>query len=465
MAAKTKPNWPMDRSGWSPYWALKKAATKRWLIQNVIPESAIVWAFGEPGTFKSFIAMSMVQAISTGTPWMSHATYGSVAVYLAAEGGTDVDVSRAAADWDAGCTGPLAVIPARPMMCDATGLATLVGLFTRLWRSDAPEIDYESYLDDEEREDCGRESSRSKREQAARVAKAMQAAKAAGRAYDEDFDGYEDPDSYEKYEEFVQQMALDKGLNAKDAAQYAASRKLWHLPDEFVPVKGPFTYVVVIDTFAMTSNDDTKEAVNKYTQSLAKFRDMAAERGMRVTFIVLDHTTKDGESYLGSQAKLGNCDVMIEVTRQGESATLTNIKMRGAAKFAPIHLDLVPFTLDECPDALGQPLTSLVVKDGSKAHELRQVVGANADTAAALVLELFRESGPCAVDDLRGRFLSHTDNVGKNADSVKRAFRRALTSLVEKGLVVEAAGNVTLPGEAVGGAPEVTHQLSDDDIA
>ena len=58
-----------------------------WLIQGILPVKAFAALYGPPGSFKSFIALDMAEAIATGRPWMGHEIEKQGAVlYLCGEG-------------------------------------------------------------------------------------------------------------------------------------------------------------------------------------------------------------------------------------------------------------------------------------------------------------------------------------------------------------------------------------------
>jgi hypothetical protein len=150
---------------------------------------------------------------------------------------------------------------------------------------------------------------------------------------------------------------------------------------------------------------------------------------------------------MGSLAKEGDSDTMIEVNRRGNdyAVTLINTKMRSAACFEPIHLNLEPFTLDGFNDALGRPLTSLIVVDGEQAHKVRKIAGEKGDTAAALLLSLITRNGASSKTDLKESFTSHTSNAGKKSAAITRAFDRALSHLENNGIVfTQSSGFISI---------------------
>jgi hypothetical protein len=59
----------------------------KWLIHSVIPVGAFTALYGPPGSFKSFIALDIAEAIATGRTWMGNEVTESGAVlYIAGEG-------------------------------------------------------------------------------------------------------------------------------------------------------------------------------------------------------------------------------------------------------------------------------------------------------------------------------------------------------------------------------------------
>jgi len=58
-----------------------------WLIEGVIPKGSFTALYGPPGSFKSFIALDIAEAIATGRSWMGRSVNKTGAVlYLAGEG-------------------------------------------------------------------------------------------------------------------------------------------------------------------------------------------------------------------------------------------------------------------------------------------------------------------------------------------------------------------------------------------
>ena len=59
----------------------------KWLIHSVIPVGAFTALYGPPGSFKSFIALDIAEAIATGRPWMGNeVTENGAVLYICGEG-------------------------------------------------------------------------------------------------------------------------------------------------------------------------------------------------------------------------------------------------------------------------------------------------------------------------------------------------------------------------------------------
>ena len=59
----------------------------KWLIDKVLPVGSFSALFGPPGSFKSFIALDIAEAIATGRPWMGNeVTEAGACLYICGEG-------------------------------------------------------------------------------------------------------------------------------------------------------------------------------------------------------------------------------------------------------------------------------------------------------------------------------------------------------------------------------------------
>jgi len=95
--------------------------------------------------------------------------------------------------------------------------------------------------------------------------------------------------------------------------------------------------LIVIDTYAQTSPDDTKAAVTAYEN---KLRRLIKEVAPGATVLVIDHTTKEGGTWMGSNAKLGNMDMMGLVKKTGDDVIVTMRNGKGKVKNAPAFDDI-----------------------------------------------------------------------------------------------------------------------------
>jgi hypothetical protein len=401
---------------WSPLAALQRVSETKWLIDGVIPAGSINWMVASPSSFKTFLALDMGACIASGRAWHGRETDQAVVIYIAGEGDDDIHVRRAAAELAAADTGPMCIVQMRPRLDEPHGLASLLALVRDATHGglglgiEFPEI--ETYVRDIE-------------------TKYLSAEEII------EFDALAE-ESNEEARDYALRNSRPRFSSWDEAIARVYEDGLLPMGPTNLPRSVARNVFVVIDTYSQTSADDTKATVSRYVETLRDLQEKAAAQGGTITVMVVDHTTKNGDTYMGSLAKLGDSDTMIEVDRYGNdnSVTLKSEKMRSGARFAPIHLDLAPFTLDGFTDAMGRTLTSLVVVEGEQGHRIRKAAGANSDTAAALVLTLLTESGTSAKSELRKAFLAHKSNEGKNVDSTARAFNRALTSLSQSGVVM-----------------------------
>jgi hypothetical protein len=84
---------------------VKNMAEPKWLIEGVIPEEALGFIFGPPGSYKSFIALSQALSLATRREsWWGHAVHrpGAV-VYVSSEGHTDLKFRIMAWEAQNGC--------------------------------------------------------------------------------------------------------------------------------------------------------------------------------------------------------------------------------------------------------------------------------------------------------------------------------------------------------------------------
>jgi hypothetical protein len=68
-------------------WDTIKDEPVRWIIENVLPEKGFAALYGPPGSYKSFVALDIAEAVATGRQWMSNqVTNPGAVLYIAGEG-------------------------------------------------------------------------------------------------------------------------------------------------------------------------------------------------------------------------------------------------------------------------------------------------------------------------------------------------------------------------------------------
>ncbi|MFM7698810.1 MAG: AAA family ATPase [Limnohabitans sp.] len=451
-----------------PLKALQGAQNSLWIVEGVIAPNTVNWMVAAPESFKTFIALDMAACIASGRPWHGRSTKKTRVLYISAEGGNDIHIRRAAIDIAADDTSEdFAVAQARPRIDDEEGLGFLCQTMHCIDNHKATDfrinIFYEDllkikHLNEEEKvrfEALGGDDNDPiddylwglHKEQWNKVCDAF---------------GYEKwnpklPPENQKSHEFLkvvfddedltlkQELCLQKYFDGLDISHrykgydlgYANAEKLapdWYCFDDLL---------IIIDTYSQTSCDDEKSTVSRYIKTLRDVQDKLASLSEKypksITFLVIDHTTKQGDTYMGSLAKLGDCDTMLKVSRPNKDrfATLSCMKMKVGAPFKPIHLELKPIELEGFPDGQGRPISSLYVDGAEGVTQSRQTSSENPESAAAQVFRLIHLYAPIKLDELRRKFIDHESNQGKKPDSVKRAFSRGLESIKAQGLVTQ----------------------------
>lgn len=204
------------------------------------------------------------------------------------------------------------------------------------------------------------------------------------------------------------------------------------------------TIVCFIDTYSQTSGGDDKANVAAYIKNLRDMIEDAETVGWRLAFVVIDHATKAGGSYMGSVAKLNDVDSQIEVLRASSSsnrATVYQRKAKDGVESKPVEVELVSYQLEGFVDAYGDPLDTLVVRDGTKAARLAEVADGKAGVLLGLI---FKRGGSVDDVELRRLFAEDASNEGIKVDSVNKAYRRCKDTLLDSGVVFEENGVVSI---------------------
>lgn len=425
------------RGAWSPLAGLREAAAESWIVDGVIPQKALVWMAAAPESFKTFVALDIAAAVSCGRDWQGRPTEAATVLYVAAEGGTGIHVRRAGAELAAGQAGPLAVVQSRPRLDYAEGLALLqayVAVALASYGGAGPytcNIDFDSYLTPEEIKRSYIDAGYPKKDVWGDY-----------EWLDLDCPEPESDRAFSKRWDLTEALAVPRYSDA-DKAKHRATQDVTHLP---IALRGRPAYgkrlLLILDTYSQTSADDTKLTVSTYIKTLRDLQEGGDKVGMSITVMVIDHLTKSGDSFMGSLAKLGDSDAMVSLKRTGNSVTMCCDKMKSAARFAPIHMDMAPIAIEGFTDKLGRTLTTLRVADGQRSHQLRKAAGAKSNTAAAMLLGLVGDSEH-RTHELREMFKALPTSAGSKPDAVNRKFLRALDSLVSDNLVTVMADLVT----------------------
>jgi hypothetical protein len=178
--------------------------------------------------------------------------------------------------------------------------------------------------------------------------------------------------------------------------------------------------LIVIDTYAQTSPDDTKAAVTAYEKSI---RALIRKVAPGASVLVIDHTTKEGTTWMGSNAKLGNMDMMGLVKKTGDDVVLTmrngKGKLKNAVSFEDIRMTprLVALGWD---DPQGNSASAPVLEYCATALTERE----------AIALNLVGDK--TTYGDLRKTWHGHEKLASVAATTRKTALSRAIRGLREK---------------------------------
>lgn len=109
-----------DRIVFNAEQSLRNAASQKWLLDGVIPADGFGILYGPSGSYKSFLALDIAAAISTGQSWHGVDVDGAGPVlYVAAEGSMGLQERAVAWSRHYGRDyGPLAILPVAIMLDD-----------------------------------------------------------------------------------------------------------------------------------------------------------------------------------------------------------------------------------------------------------------------------------------------------------------------------------------------------------
>lgn len=212
--------------------------------------------------------------------------------------------------------------------------------------------------------------------------------------------------------------------------------------NEIKAVTGRHAALIVIDTYAQTSGGDMREDVSAYERKLRRLIAIAAPGA---SALVIDHTTKEGSSWIGSNAKLANMDMVAMVSRKDDSVVLSmgggRGKIKNAAPFEDIRMKASLVGIGR-RDAYGREVSGpVLVRDGGDKTDRE-----------ALALDLIGEGISYA--DLRTAWHGHPALAELSHGTRKVALTRAVQRLREDGLVrvLDAPGGAEQGGQVGAGS-------------
>ena len=406
----------------NPSLALSRAGGRGDVVQGLVPLQGITWLYGPSMSFKSFIAMGLAAAVSTGREWCGKATTSSAVVYIGAEGGDALHIRRAAAEMDAGEDGPLFVVQDRPAVDTVTGSYWLRGVLHGITQQ--PVQSRTEQLMRERAEAVARWEAAGNTGEMPRVPAERVAVPRVPALFEDDVTrAYADLEAARASEEWVEGDRVEDDLlrlGGRSGALLEASGKYYS-----TYAVGIRSVLCVIDTYSQTSGGDEKQNVSAYIGNLRSMIEDADREDFNLSFLVVDHATKGGGSYLGSVAKLNDVDSQIEASRvaSGMKTRIQHRKTKDGRHCDDLVVDLVPYVFAGRRDAYGDPLQTLVVK---------QTRDSELTGRAAVVADLLVDMGGSAtLDDLRAAYHALPENVSVSVDTRGKAFRRAVSRLVD----------------------------------
>lgn len=351
---------------WASDSAVDSFSKAEWVVDRLIAKGSINWIYGAPGCFKSFAALDIACSIGAGKAWLANDVVKGPVFYFAGEGGTDLHLRRVA--WEKANKARAAV--------------NIISAVAPLDSEDSSGFNFLKHT----------------------IVGSLESAIKA------------DKDSR------LRAIWDDMTMSIPERGKIADEIELEKKPDL------PSPALIVIDTFATSARDDSKESVSRFFSSIRRL----IREYPNVAVLVVDHTTKGGDSYMGSHAKLGNSDWFVEAVREGDVLTLKSEKHK--LRDLPEQIALaVRYQSVGVLDSKGRELGSLVCIDGTRQKRFAELVGG--DTHAGYLLgQLSANNGPMArAELLEGFSTSRCD--GLKPESSKRAFRRAVAELDEHGLI------------------------------
>jgi RecA/RadA recombinase len=102
--------------GWDSSAIVEKQKHTRWIVQDFIAAGSVAWLYGAPGSYKTFAALDIAMSVATGKPWQGREVSQGAVLFIAAEGGDDIHIRRAAWVERHGVEGLLKITDNRPQI-------------------------------------------------------------------------------------------------------------------------------------------------------------------------------------------------------------------------------------------------------------------------------------------------------------------------------------------------------------
>lgn len=384
------PGHPID---WQPWDQVKEAAQSRWIVEGILARGQVGLMYGAPAAYKSFIALDIGLSVAAGVKWQNRETDQGLVVYIAAEGGDDVSVRQAA--WlthkQESRPLPFYLHHGAPLLSSSMGIAK--DLIKQI------------------KEATGLEQ---------------------GSRYRIGGDKLKDAKST------LTSMVYGDNMRQKEADILLSQIESRH--KENGDCKPPYDIkLIVIDTYAATSEGDSREHWNKYIRGIKTYmpRDCAV--------LIVDHATKAGDTYMGTLGKQADVDFMAAIKRKGKARALMTVKsgagkVKSAPEFDDIGFKLLPQVIEHAGapiiDSYGKPLASLVVEpsDVAEPDEEAEITGKQ-----KIIYDLLDK--PMSGDELRVAYMAAEKKNGIKPDSARRSFSRAIKELLNNSKITEENDN------------------------
>lgn len=77
--------------------AIERVRNKKWLIYGILPHNDVGYIYGNPGSYKSFMAMDIASRVASASKWNGiDVDYPGMVLYIAAEGGSETHLRKKA---------------------------------------------------------------------------------------------------------------------------------------------------------------------------------------------------------------------------------------------------------------------------------------------------------------------------------------------------------------------------------